>query len=1203
MSNRFIYLLLCLIVFTSGAFASVTLSNTTTQYNVSNGLIKMVTSIGSTTDILSYNGSWNKVTHFYITFNNGTVFNTQAAATVNILEESADKVVIGVTHVDMTYNLTLESGVPYFKWANSTAMPALRYLDVKVGYAWGGLNADYFYSPNNSLNDLSTYSGLAVKSYGGGSYVIDYSSVTNNSFFLVSDRAGGFADEYKNYISGGNMIHSWDGVYGGIPEHLTFGVLNNIDVSTVSGDVATDYFWDSWAVTGDAPTDYIRYWDFNEGTGTTADDKGSDDADLTAVSTPPWVHGKQSWGTDLDGAADYWSSTDLTTITDDTVGSICGWFNLGGNPTALRTLFALSDVSENYKSRLILYLDHAADNFKLSCISDGNTNFWLASPVNTEFSDYTNQWNHYCVIQDGSGVELYLNNELITLTNVAASPAKTVWISNITGGVNQADTLVIGGEANNNVYHWFYDGALDEVRIYSDALTTAEVTALYGQGLPDTLSNSYSSTYAGVTQTPSHAETFANASLVSIDTTNVTNILGTNSNYTVNTHSYSLITNDFGVTANATNDLFTSCSNCYNFVPIANNTYNFTTADGFTLIKPLTCQVEAYGTSWPWNMTAWWHFSEGSGTWATPSLEPNHTVMNFTGINGWASGHNGTAVDVGDAPVTGLTNGGTLTEYNTADFSVCFWFYPSTTETRFTTPVINKEANITHDYWSIQRDNNNDQLMIRFNADESTRVYSVVSPDQTWTQWCITADESDEGGTLNFYKNGDLVTTDTTNDKFYNDNEGRYRLQAEPTSAHLIDELILFNYTLNQEEVQNIYNDFPAGGCAYSKLSYTPTINPAFGLSNKATIPYCNSSVFLTLWDEDNFETSVIGGIGIDLNLSDYTQYSLSQLSKDNYELMICPYYGNVSVNTKITSGNVSNNYYDRLYYHQDTVFTNQTLSTKLFLLSNTGANDGSIQYIVKYRNGTLVEDAIIQIEHQYVGYGGNYIVAMAGRTDADGEASTFISYYSTDYSISVMKDGVLLKHFLSHTFTSSENPYTLYIDDEVALPPTMTGRPIVAINRTGNVINMSIADSDSNLELTYLEVFRQGVYNTTSICNQTIIGVSGGTYCNVTNYLLGNDFLTYRITVTESGTSYLLTSGYFDFATRDDYGDDGVVALFLLVLTASLLGLAISGQMALLMAGVGLFLGSLWLMPITYMITLPIVVVLIIASFKVGGK
>jgi hypothetical protein len=81
----------------------------------------------------------------------------------------------------------------------------------------------------------------------------------------------------------------------------------------------------------------------------------------------------------------------------------------------------------------------------------------------------TNTWTHLAVTYDGAALRLYVNGVQV------ASLAQTGHL------VTSANPLQIGGDS---LYGQYFQGTIDEVRIYNQALSASEIQADMGTPLP-----------------------------------------------------------------------------------------------------------------------------------------------------------------------------------------------------------------------------------------------------------------------------------------------------------------------------------------------------------------------------------------------------------------------------------------------------------------------------------------------------------------------------------------------------------------------------------------------------------------------------------------------------------------------------------------------------------------------------------------------
>ncbi len=86
----------------------------------------------------------------------------------------------------------------------------------------------------------------------------------------------------------------------------------------------------------------------------------------------------------------------------------------------------------------------------------------------------TGLWTHYAGTYDGTNAYLYVNGVQVGTWNVTGD------------GAVLGATLQI---ADFNAAGFFFNGSIDDVRIYNRALTAADVTALYHNGGPTVLRN------------------------------------------------------------------------------------------------------------------------------------------------------------------------------------------------------------------------------------------------------------------------------------------------------------------------------------------------------------------------------------------------------------------------------------------------------------------------------------------------------------------------------------------------------------------------------------------------------------------------------------------------------------------------------------------------------------------------------------------
>jgi len=125
-------------------------------------------------------------------------------------------------------------------------------------------------------------------------------------------------------------------------------------------------------------------------------------------------------------------------------------------------------------------ITHQENQVNVAVISDGiaQNYLWLTSPMPT------NQWFQFTLVFDGSLLEmerlkLYLNGQSSNTTVYKHIGTLGTSTQNSTQNVCIAASHEYGDPQN---LHSFYDGSIDDIRIYSKALTQEEIDSLYHEG-------------------------------------------------------------------------------------------------------------------------------------------------------------------------------------------------------------------------------------------------------------------------------------------------------------------------------------------------------------------------------------------------------------------------------------------------------------------------------------------------------------------------------------------------------------------------------------------------------------------------------------------------------------------------------------------------------------------------------------------------
>jgi len=210
----------------------------------------------------------------------------------------------------------------------------------------------------------------------------------------------------------------------------------------------------------------VAHWKLDETSGTIANDSAG--ANNGTVSGAIWTPGRIDGGLDFDGSGNYVLGTNSPFNFENTTFSVCAWFKTtdsdsgiivseGGYGNGGWTLGVNRCVYFGYKSSN--YTDDAYSAMTTGYYNDGQWHH-VAAIGTTNTSNHT---GNYAVI--------YIDGNPVTTTN-----------GNTNGDYGYMPSTAnwsIG--ARDGATRTFFDGSIDDVRIYNYGLSDVEIAALYGQ--------------------------------------------------------------------------------------------------------------------------------------------------------------------------------------------------------------------------------------------------------------------------------------------------------------------------------------------------------------------------------------------------------------------------------------------------------------------------------------------------------------------------------------------------------------------------------------------------------------------------------------------------------------------------------------------------------------------------------------------------
>jgi chitodextrinase len=324
-----------------------------------------------------------------------------------------------------------------------------------------------------SDGELSGADELTVTVAGAANQAPTVNAGTDQSITLpaAATLAGSVSDDGQPAPPGAVTI-SWTRVSG--PGTVTFSAPNAATtnasfsaagtyvVRLTGSDGALSRSDDATVTVSSTPASspgLIAHYRFDEGAGTSAGDAAGAYPG-TLVNGATWVAGRDAGGVALDGTDDYIALPDINTA--GTGLTISAWVRSSNFSPLVDQRFVsrATGISEQAHDWMLGQISNGANRLRFRLKTNGTTTTLIAStgdlPLNT--------WYHATATYDGTRMRLYLNGVEVGFVAKTGSVAATA-----------NAPLNLGRNPDGSSY---MHGALDDVRIYNRALTSAEIAAL-----------------------------------------------------------------------------------------------------------------------------------------------------------------------------------------------------------------------------------------------------------------------------------------------------------------------------------------------------------------------------------------------------------------------------------------------------------------------------------------------------------------------------------------------------------------------------------------------------------------------------------------------------------------------------------------------------------------------------------------------------
>ncbi|MFI2781060.1 LamG-like jellyroll fold domain-containing protein [Streptomyces sp. ALB3] len=194
-------------------------------------------------------------------------------------------------------------------------------------------------------------------------------------------------------------------------------------------------------------------WSLDENQGAKAADSGPNHRDLTLSDGTSWTAGVRGSALKFDGEGQY-AQTDGPVV--DTTGdyTVSAWASLDALPGNYATVVS----QDGRRQENPFYLQYGQGGFAFSTPG--------AHRARLELKPELGRWYHLVGVRSGDEIKLYVDGELASTAAAGSADVST-------------GALSVGRAKWSGAHTDFWNGSVDQVKVYDKALTDQEVTALH----------------------------------------------------------------------------------------------------------------------------------------------------------------------------------------------------------------------------------------------------------------------------------------------------------------------------------------------------------------------------------------------------------------------------------------------------------------------------------------------------------------------------------------------------------------------------------------------------------------------------------------------------------------------------------------------------------------------------------------------------
>jgi hypothetical protein len=198
------------------------------------------------------------------------------------------------------------------------------------------------------------------------------------------------------------------------------------------------------------------------------------------------IHGATPLSGKIDGAYYFDGSDDyvdvdplLAGLVSNTTGTVAFWAKMDPDDDVEHVVFSVSRETDAARSDFLVSLDWRRDlDFLYARLTVDNEVQWIGTGPEGMLDGLDGQWLHVAVTHDGTRPMLYMDGRPISV-GFQVSAGLDKWFSSLfPGALSPADTANIGMIEIGSTDGLQFGGAVDDLRVYGQALTSNQVAEL-----------------------------------------------------------------------------------------------------------------------------------------------------------------------------------------------------------------------------------------------------------------------------------------------------------------------------------------------------------------------------------------------------------------------------------------------------------------------------------------------------------------------------------------------------------------------------------------------------------------------------------------------------------------------------------------------------------------------------------------------------